>query len=239
MLPAGRFERLLFDQFPGIVNDLSPVSHAISIHDLRGIFSVYLDQRVKVGWIRLFGVRFSRLLMVAAVGALTALLVGGYVGVRVYTDAIVDPLAPADAIIVLGGEHDGREDYGFELARQGVARNVVLSDPYGPNDRTMARYCETEDARFDVICVPPTPANTRGEAMITRSLAVQHGWNKILVISWRYHLPRARYIFSNCFGGEIAMRPVPREYDYGPAYWGYVYLYQSAGFVKAFIQRGC
>ena len=82
-------------------------------------------------------------------------------------------------------------------------------------------------------------ANATGEALFTRGLAAEHGWTSVMVISWRYHLPRARYIFSQCFDGEIVMRPVPRDYDFSAAHWEYIYLYQTVGFVKAFFQGRC
>ncbi|WP_240960886.1 YdcF family protein [Rhodococcus sp. A14] len=128
-------------------------------------------------------------------------------------------MRPVDAIIVLGGERDGREEYGIEHARQGVSANVVLSHPYWRGDPKMAEFCAIQDQRFTVTCVPPQPSTTRGEALFTRDLAAQHGWNSVMVISWRYRVPRARYIFSRCFDGDIVMRPVPRDYDFGVAHW--------------------
>lgn len=54
----------------------------------------------------------------------------GISGYFVFANAKIDQLEHADAIIVLGGEHDGREDYGLQLARDGWASTVVLSNPY-------------------------------------------------------------------------------------------------------------
>ena len=175
-------------------------------------------------------------LAMTAFGAVAGL---GVVGHFAYTKSRVDPMRPVDAIIVLGGERDGHEEYGIELARQGVSPNVVLSHPYRTGDRKMAEFCAIQDQRFAVICVPPQPRTTRGEALFTRDLAAHHGWTSVMVISWRYHLPRARYTFSQCFDGEIVMRPVPRDYDFSVAHWEYIYLYQTVGFVKAFFQGRC
>ncbi|TQC44245.1 YdcF family protein [Rhodococcus sp. WS4] len=184
--------------------------------------------------------RRSAILLVSAVSALAVAIAGvGIVGFFVYTKSRVDPVIPVDAIIVLGGEHDGREQYGIELARQGFSKSVVLSNPYWRGDKKMAAFCATKEPRFTVTCIPPVPSTTRGEALFTRDLAAQHGWKRVLVISWRYHLPRARYIFSQCFDGEIIMRPVPRDYDFSLAEWEYTYLYQTVGFVKAFLQGNC
>jgi len=169
-------------------------------------------------------------LLVSAVG------VGGYVA---FTKAPVDPITPADAIIVLGGEHDGREAYGISLAERGVADTVVLSNPYGAADPTMKKYCGVETDTYSVLCEEPEPSTTRGEAIFTQQLAEERGWDHVVVVSWRYHLPRARYIFDQCFAGEVTMQAVPRTYDFSLVHWEYTYLYQLAGFTKAAIQGDC
>ncbi|WP_237726955.1 YdcF family protein [Rhodococcus jostii] len=144
-----------------------------------------------------------------------------------------------DAIVVLGGENDGRVPYAVSLAEQGLARQVVISNPHDARDPSTNEGCATTDPRFTVTCVAPHPATTRGEAQFTRTLAVQNGWTSVLVVSWRYHLPRARYIFQRCFDGDLTMHAVPRSYDFSLAKWGYVYAYQTAGFVKAALQGRC
>jgi hypothetical protein len=35
------------------------------------------------------------------------------------------------------------------------------------------------------------------------------------------------------------MRAVPRRYDFSPARWEFVYAYEYAGLMKAFIQGDC
>lgn len=162
--------------------------------------------------------------------------VGGYF---TFTKAPVDEIEQADAIIVLGGEHDGREAYGVSLAEKGVADTVVLSDPYGTSDAVMKKYCGTETDTYDVLCETPEPSTTRGEAMFTQQLAEERGWDHVIVISWRFHLPRARYIFDQCFAGEVTMQAVPRTYNFSLVHWEYTYLYQLAGFTKAVIQGDC
>lgn len=178
----------------------------------------------------------------AAVYALIAVLfLNGATGTLFFAHARPDPLAKVDAIVVLGGEHDGREAYGLKLAEQGYASTVLMSDPYGPRDPVMKRLCRRQ-ADIEVICRPPVPSTTRGEALMTRALAEQRGWRSVIVISWRYHLPRARRIFDVCFGAPdrtVIMRDVPRTYPFSVAQWQYTFLYQYGGFVKAEIQGSC
>lgn len=148
-----------------------------------------------------------------------------------------DALRHADAIVVLGGEHDGREAYGLKLAHEGYARTVLISDPYPSNDPTMQQVCHSTDD-IEVICFAPKPSTTRGEAMFTQRMALQRGWSKVIVVSWRFHLVRARYIFGQCFGGATVMRAVPRGYSRNPFNRIYTYSYQFGGLGKAFV-LGC
>nr|WP_158021434.1 YdcF family protein [Mycolicibacterium chubuense] len=169
------------------------------------------------------------------------LFLNGFTGTLLFTHAKPDPLRKVDAIVVLGGEHDGREAYGLKLAQRGYAPTVLMSDPYGSKDPVMRKACRPR-AGIEVICRPPVPSTTRGEALMTRAFADARGWRSIIVISWRYHLPRARHIFEQCFASStrtVVMRDVPRAYPFSVAQWQYTYLYQYAGFVKAEIQGSC
>jgi uncharacterized SAM-binding protein YcdF (DUF218 family) len=166
----------------------------------------------------------------------------GASGFIIFSHAPIDPLQRVDAIVVLGGEHDGREDYGVSLAREGWAPTVLLSNPYGPGDPVMRRVCSESDQVVEVLCVQPQPLTTRGEAEMTRRLANEHSWKKIIVVSWRYHLPRARFIFDQCFSdqdGAVLMRAVPRRYDESVLSWEFTYMYQYGGLVKAMLQGDC
>jgi uncharacterized SAM-binding protein YcdF (DUF218 family) len=169
-----------------------------------------------------------------------ALLVGT-TGFVLFKNAKVDPLQPADAVVVLGGEHDGREDYGLSLARDGWAPTVVISNPYPAGDSVMQRVC-SETGYVEVICLRPSPLTTRGEAEMVRQLATERSWNKIIVVSWRYHLPRARMVFGQCFSDDpeaLVMRAVPRPYEFSLARWELIYIYQYAGLLKAALQGDC
>lgn len=184
-------------------------------------------------------IRRNFLIVLALVLPVLVVSVVGVGGYLTFTRANDDPISRADAIIVLGGEHDGREAYGISLAEQGVADTVVLSDPYGQADPTMTKYCGKQTDTYTVLCEDPVPSTTRGEAIFTEKLAQERGWDHVIVISWRYHLPRAQYIFGQCFGGDVTMVAVPRTYNFSLVHWEYTYLYQLAGFAKAAVQGDC
>lgn len=186
-------------------------------------------------------VRRRRFLLIGLAVVLVSQLVLAGVGIAVFANASSDPLRKVDAIVVLGGEHDGREAYGVDLAKSGLASAVLLSNAYGSDDPVMREQCAASTAAVTIICRTPEPFNTKGEAIMTRELADQHGWSSVMVISWRYHLPRARYLFEHCFSsqpGAVSMHEVPRTYDFSPLTWQYTFLYQSAGFAKAMLE-GC
>lgn len=177
-------------------------------------------------------------LVVVLVVLLVDMGISGYV---LFANAKVDELQRVDAIIVLGGEHDGREQYALNLARAGWAPTVVLSNPYRAGDPVMARACR-ESPGIEVICERPNPMTTRGEAILMRRLAQVRGWSNIMVISWRYHLPRARLVFRQCFSAEpgaTVMVAVPRRYQLSLLGWEYIFTYQWAGLAKAVVQGEC
>lgn len=179
--------------------------------------------------------------MLLVASAVAVVVLNGVAGYFIFSSATDSAVSRVDAIVVLGGEHDGREEYGLTLARRGIASTVVLSNPYRATDPVMRRYCR-RDGGTEVMCVKPNPPTTRGEALMTRRLAVERHWKSVLVVSWRFHLPRARLIFSQCLsnvGVSTAAKAVPRQYSLPVWYWEYIYFYQFAGIAKAVIVDNC
>lgn len=150
----------------------------------------------------------------------------------VYVRPRVDAPARADAILVLGGAHDGREKLGLRLAGAGYAPQVLFSDPY-ENSALMNRICHSRYS-FQVTCLDPSPRTTRGEGRELAERAAAEGWRRVIVITFTPHISRARYILGKCWDGEILMvDPRPRL---SVGRWAYDYFYQSAGFVKALFE---
>lgn len=176
-----------------------------------------------------------RLLVAGVVVAVVAALIGA--GIPVYVRPQVDPLRRADAILVLGGQGVDRYAYGLELARRGYASTVLFSNPYGENTDIdeVREPCHTPQTGFTLECFAPDPPTTIGEGRELRRLASERGWRTIIVVTMRPHLSRARYILHRCFSGDLIMRP--SDEDLSPAYWAWSYLYQTAGYVRALIDR--
>lgn len=159
-------------------------------------------------------------------------------GWRPYVDPPQSQPSAADAIIVLGGAHDGREEYGLQLAEQGYAPRLIFSDPYGEsgigaygNPDYMVELCNSTHERYTVSCFTPNPSTTRGEGREIRRLADENHWTRVLVVTFRPHVERSRYILDKCWDGDITVLESPTELPW----WGWVwnYVYQTAGFVRA------
>ena len=185
---------------------------------------------------------FGRVATSAASALLAVLVVAGVSGYLWLGRVRDDPLQRADAVIVLAGAHDGRESYGLEVARQVSARALVLSDGYPADDPVIRRACAGPRGEVTVICRRAVPATTRGEALLARALAAQGHWQRIVVVSWSWHLPRARLIFSQCFSsrpGAMIMRAVPHDNPRSLADWESISLYQEFALLKAAFEGAC
>jgi uncharacterized SAM-binding protein YcdF (DUF218 family) len=172
----------------------------------------------------------------AALAVLLAVSSGAY---RLYVAPQIDPVStrdPADAILALGGDSRAAED-AYRLAQTGVARMVVLSDPYPPPSQ-LEGICTRNPGTVPVLCFHPDPSTTQGEAEELRALVAARGWHHVIVMAPTFHISRARLIVRRCFTGQLEMVPVPESYPLG--YWLYHVGYQTAGFAKALlVTRGC
>jgi uncharacterized SAM-binding protein YcdF (DUF218 family) len=165
---------------------------------------------------------------------LALVVVVAVAGYPVFVSPTVDSPRSVDAILVVGGDGPtGRVRHGFELARQGFAPLVVLSSPGGQ----VSSYCSVEDPAFTVECFDPSPRSTLGEGRELERLARERGWRSVIVVTYPPHVSRARYIMSRCFDGELIMSAAPLRLSVPE--WAWMYVYQSAGYAKAFLHQGC
>lgn len=172
-----------------------------------------------------------------AVSVCLLLVAASIGGLPVYVYPQVDPLRHADAILILGGAGYRRYPFGFDLGMQGWAPTVVVSNPHGSKDRWLTGYCATPHPAFDLHCFVPEPPTTKGEAQELRRLARQYGWHTVIVVTFRPHISRARFILEQCFNGDLVMVASPTHIS--TARWPFEYFYQTAGYVRAVLQPGC
>lgn len=171
--------------------------------------------------------------------ALVVLVVGVVVaGVPILVRPQLDPVTRADAVVVLGGSNiDGRVETGLQLVRDGVAGQLVLSNPYASPDTVTGRACRSTVPGVEISCFPPDPSTTQGEAEEIARLADARGWRSVVVVTAVYHVSRARWIIQGCYDGRLTM--VAPESRPGLGYWAYQYAYQVAGYTKAAIIGRC
>jgi uncharacterized SAM-binding protein YcdF (DUF218 family) len=133
-----------------------------------------------------------------------------------------DPLQSADVIIVLGGgRHCLRLQYGAELYRKGFARKLVLSGIEVPAGSTAEENVRQQAIRQGVaetdILVVKNTWHTRAEAEELTSLMRAQGWRSALIVTDPSHTRRAHYILQHA-APELAFAaaPVPQEW---PQVW--------------------
>jgi hypothetical protein len=139
--------------------------------------------------------------------------------------------AHSDAVIVLaGGNNGGRIAKGLALVRAGYAPRLFVSAP-GYKD------CPQSLPSVSITCFNPNPATTQGEARFAATLAQQHHWHQIIVVSGTQQVTRARIRFDRCYHGMVLMIPA----DPGGLWnWATTVVYEWGAIVKALIfQRGC
>lgn len=173
---------------------------------------------------------------------LVVLLVLNGVGGLIFLNGVsANPVDSADAIVVLSGDADGREEYGLSLAEEGRAPTVLISKSNRLNDPDVKAACQPR-RDIQVICRDAVPFTTRGEALMARKLALENNWKTVLVITSSFHLPRAKKIFEQCFASSdrsAIMREVPRDYSYTVAEWQFNFLYQYGAWAKALYEGDC
>ncbi len=158
-------------------------------------------------------------------------------GLPVYVSPQIDQLRYADAIFVLSGPYHRRYPFGLDLARQGWAPNLVISNPSGAADPMLADYCAARHQGFAVRCIVPDPVTTKGEGRQLRRLATEYGWRTVIVVTFRPHISRARFILEQCFDGNLVMVASPARIS--ESRWAFEYLYQTAGYARTVLQPGC
>ena len=126
--------------------------------------------------------------VLAAVAVFFALTL--YLFVLVQSD---DP-KHADAIVVLSGDRK-RLATGVRLFTRGVAPTLVIS-----RDGRRWREADALCAGQRVVCFQADPYSTEGEARTIGRLEREHNWKRLVVVTSRYHLRRARMLFDRCTG---------------------------------------
>lgn len=142
-----------------------------------------------------------------------------------------DPLAPADAIVVLGGAPVERAPLGARLLREGWAPRLVFTGEI-PDERLRVYGIERTDAALgrDAARLDSTGLNrvtlieegtsTAEEAQAVRRFCAENSLSRVIVVTTEFHTRRAGRVFRKALepGVEVIMRAAPGR-DYDPDKW--------------------
>jgi uncharacterized SAM-binding protein YcdF (DUF218 family) len=144
--------------------------------------------------------------LVVLLALLTAVLLFEVQMLRPVDDQVEAP----DVVVVLGGAGPERVELGVELSdRHGVP--LVLSSSARDFGADRGLTCPP------AVCILTDPETTAGEASAVAELAEEHGWERVVVATTRFHTARARMLFRQCFGDRVAVVGAERAGGHGPA----------------------
>lgn len=128
---------------------------------------------------------------------------------------VAEQPVPSDAIVVLGGDWQGRIQKGIQLFKQGYAPVLVVTGGMliAPA-RTQADYLAEVAQRAGVppqaIVKEGRPSSTWQDAVLTVDEARRRGWKRVLVVTSDWHSRRAAMVFRRVYGkAGIEVRSVP------------------------------
>jgi uncharacterized SAM-binding protein YcdF (DUF218 family) len=123
-----------------------------------------------------------------------------------------DPVAKADAIVVVAGGTPSREETAATLFREGFAPDVVLSNPFTP---ARVRHLITMGARrLDyqgearvvlehrgvpakaIVALPQPVKTTEAELKVVGELARSRGWRRVILVTSPQHSRRVKLVWS-------------------------------------------
>lgn len=157
----------------------------------------------------------------------------------------IDSPERVDAIVVVAGANDDRYAYARHLAAEGVADQVLVSQPpstTGGYATVIDSYCAStsvvarEGRTVSIECFVPDVDTTEGETTAATRIAHERGWNSLLVVTYWGHVSRVRIYFEQCFDGAVYVTDTPRPTQISRRY---ALLHETGGYVKAFLKPAC
>ncbi|MDQ3896136.1 MAG: YdcF family protein [Actinomycetota bacterium] len=162
-----------------------------------------------------------------------ALAAGGVLGMAVVWPPMSVP-ARADAVVVLSGD-GSRVPPALRLMDRGVAPTLVVAGE--PDIAAAVDLCRLPQP-YEVVCLRPSPDDTRTEAQATARLARDRGWGSVVLVTSKFHIARARLHLRRCFDGSVST--FGRYPPYGLDFARRQIVHEWLGLVHASVlARGC
>ncbi|MVZ89981.1 hypothetical protein GQF49_05725 [Microbacter sp. ANSKLAB05] len=157
----------------------------------------------------------------------------------------VDQPEDVDAIVVVAGARDDRYAYARHMAEQGVASQILVSQPPstgGEYAAAIEAYCaekafNTRDRqRVEIECFKPDVDTTEGETTAATRIARERGYDSLLVLTYWGHVSRVRIYFEQCFDGHVYVADPPEALAKSRRA---ALLHETGGYFKAFFAPAC
>lgn len=141
-----------------------------------------------------------------------------------------DAIAPADAILVLGGGSGERTQQGVALYQQKYAPLLIISAE-GNHSLYSQTFQWATAARAlaiaggvpaDRILLIETSTSTRDDALLSKELCLQKGLRSLIIVSEPFHTRRAAWTFRKAYKGtdiRLMIYPVQQSWYTGASWW--------------------
>lgn len=109
----------------------------------------------------------------------------------------------ADVIVILAGDRGERTEYGVLLFKQKMADKIVMSGGKVYNDLTIAsimkKHAESLGVPEEAIISEDESDSTMQNAQFTKSILLEKGYKKAIIVSSNYHMRRVRMVFEKVY----------------------------------------
>lgn len=143
--------------------------------------------------------------------ALTGLLIGGFGLFATHVSEMRTPAAqaPADAIVVLTGGQ-ARLDAAMELLETGKGKRLLISGVHPSAKADQLRKAMGGERSLFACCVDIDRAalDTIGNAEESAKWIKQHGYQRVIVVTNNYHMPRSLLEMERLIG-DVELQPYP------------------------------
>ncbi|MCJ7738537.1 MAG: YdcF family protein [Anaerolineae bacterium] len=139
-----------------------------------------------------------------------------------------DRPAPADAIVVVGGDHKPeRVWWAVDLYNRGYAPVLILSggtvvfegDEWITEAEMMRRYARIWGVPDEAVILEERSSSTIENAQFCQEICSSHGYHSILLVTSPYHSRRARRTFREVFGSSTRVLVQPALQGFFKVFW--------------------